>query len=73
MKPLSQSAACAAKCLFAVMQYMKKNGGVVATKDINDLIKANVTFTPWEEERAGKLTCSRVSQRSSAMSWTNPL
>lgn len=55
MKPLSQSAACAAKCLFAVMQYMKKNGGVVATKDINDLIKANVTFTPWEEERAGKL------------------
>ena len=30
MKPLSQSAACAAKCLFAVMQYMKKNGGVVA-------------------------------------------
>lgn len=34
---------------------MKKNGGVVATKDINDLIKANVTFTPWEEERAGKL------------------
>ena len=55
MNPLSQSAACAAKCLFAVMQYMKKNGGVVATKDINDLIKANVTFTPWEEERAGKL------------------
>lgn len=46
MKPLSQSAACAAKCLFAVMQYMKKNGGIVATKDINDLIKANVTFTP---------------------------
>lgn len=27
MKPLSNSAACAAKCLFAVMQYMKKNGG----------------------------------------------
>lgn len=55
MRPLSQSAACAAKCLFAVMQYMKKNGGVVATKDINDLIKANITFTSWEEERAGKL------------------
>ena len=26
-KPLSPSAACAAKCLFAVMKYMKENGG----------------------------------------------
>lgn len=55
MKTLSKSAACAAKCLFAVMQYMKKNGGVIATKSINDLIKSSVKFTPWEEERAGKL------------------
>ena len=27
MKQLSQSAACAAKCLFAVMKYMKENDG----------------------------------------------
>lgn len=55
MKPLSQSAACAAKCLFAIMQYMKENGGTVATKDINGIIKKNVQFTEWELERAGKL------------------
>lgn len=55
MRPLSKSASCAAKCLFAVMKYMKNNGGTVATKEINDVIKRNVNFTPWEEERAGKL------------------
>ena len=55
MKPLSQSAACAAKCLFAVMQYMKSNGGTVTTKEINDIIQENVKFTEWELERAGKL------------------
>lgn len=55
MKPLSKSAACAAKCLFAVMQHMKANGGAIATKEINDVIKKNVNFTAWEEERAGKL------------------
>lgn len=54
MKPLSQSAACAAKCLFAVMQYMKSNGGTVTTKEINDIIQENVKFTEWELERAGK-------------------
>lgn len=55
MKPLSQSAACAAKCLFAVKQYMKSNGGTVTTKEINDIIQENVKFTEWELERAGKL------------------
>lgn len=55
MKPLSQSATCAAKCLFAVMQYMKVNGGTVATKEINEIIQKNVKFTEWEQERAGKL------------------
>ncbi len=55
MKPLSQSAACAAKCLFAVMQYMKENGGTVATKEISEIIQENVKFTAWEEERAGKM------------------
>lgn len=55
MRPLSQSASCAAKCLFAVMQYMKTNGGTVATKDINDIIQRNVKFTEWEMERAGKM------------------
>lgn len=55
MRPLSQSASCAAKCLFAVMQYMKTNGGTVATKDINDIIQKNVKFTEWEMERAGKM------------------
>ncbi len=55
MKPLSPSAACAAKCLFAVMLYMKENGGEVATKEINDIIRKRVDFTDWEEERAGKL------------------
>lgn len=39
MKPLPQSAACAAKCLFAVMQYMKSNGGTVTTKEINNIIQ----------------------------------
>lgn len=51
MKPLSQSAACAAKCLFAVMQYMKSNGGTVTTKEINNIIQENVKFTEWELER----------------------
>ena len=27
-KPLSPSAACAAKCLFAVMKYMEENGDI---------------------------------------------
>lgn len=55
MKPLSQSAACAAKCLFAVMQYMKDNGGTIAAKEINSIIQKSVKFTAWEQERAGKL------------------
>lgn len=55
MKPLSKSAACAAKCLFAVMQYMKATGGAIATKEINDVVQKDVTFTKWEQERAGKL------------------
>ena len=55
MRPLSKSAACAAKCLFAVMKYMKENGGMIATNEINKVVQKNVTFTAWEEERAGKL------------------
>ena len=54
-KSLSPSAACAAKCLFAVMKYMKENGGSVATKNINDIILKNVTLSDWEQARAGKL------------------
>ncbi len=37
------------------MLYMKENGGEVATKEINDIIRKRVDFTDWEEERAGKL------------------
>ncbi len=37
------------------MLYMKENGGEVATKEINDIIRKKVDFTDWEEERAGKL------------------
>lgn len=55
MRPLSKSAACAAKCLFAVMKYMKENGGMIASNEINKVVQKNVTFTAWEEERAGKL------------------
>ena len=55
MKPLSPSAACAAKCLYAVMQYMKAHDGTVATKEINDIIQKHVKFTEWELERAGKM------------------
>lgn len=53
-KPLSKSAACAAKTLFCIMQYMKENGGEIATKSINDVVLRNVEFTEWEKERSGK-------------------
>ncbi len=59
MKPLSPSAACAAKCLFAVMKYMKVNGGTMATKEIRNFIQNNVELTPWEEEHAGKMQSVR--------------
>lgn len=55
MKPLSKSAACGAKCLFAVMQYMKANGGTIATKEINNIVQKNVKLSEWEQERAGRL------------------
>jgi restriction system protein len=48
------SAGCAAKCLYAVMQHMKKNGGSVATKEINQVILKNVELSEWEKEYAGK-------------------
>ncbi len=37
------------------MQYMKANGGTVATKEINAIIQKNVKFTEWEQEQAGKM------------------
>lgn len=55
MKPLSKSAACGAKCLFAVMQYMKANGGTITTKEINNIVQKNVKLSEWEQERAGRL------------------
>ena len=55
MKPLSKSAACGAKCLFAAMQYMKANGGTIATKEINNIVQKNVKLSEWEQERAGRL------------------
>lgn len=55
MKPLSKSAACGAKCLFAVMQYMKANGGTIATKEINNIVQKNVKLSECEQERAGRL------------------
>lgn len=54
-KELSNSAACAAKCLYAVLQHMKKNGGSIPTKDINDVVLSNVELTAWEKELAGKM------------------
>lgn len=41
------------------MQYMKANGGTIATKEINEIISKNVKFTAWEQERAGKLQIIR--------------
>ena len=60
MKPLSKSAACGAKCLFAVMQYMKANGGTIATKEINNIVQKNVKLSEWEQERAGRLQNIRL-------------
>lgn len=37
------------------MKYMKENGGMIASNEINKVVQKNVTFTAWEEERAGKL------------------
>ncbi len=37
------------------MQYMKANGGTIATKEINAIIQKNVKFTEWEQEQAGKM------------------
>ncbi len=37
------------------MQYMKANGGTVATKEINAIIQKSVKFTEWEQVRAGKM------------------
>ncbi len=41
--------------MFTVMQYMKANGGTVATKEINAIIQKSVKFTEWEQVRAGKM------------------
>lgn len=53
-KALSNSAACAAKCLYAICQEMKKRGGSIAAKDISDFVLNNVPLTDWEKERSGK-------------------
>lgn len=45
MKVPENSAGCAAKCLYAVMQHMKKNGGSVATKEINQVILKSVELS----------------------------
>ena len=54
-KELSRSAACAAKCLMALMKEMKKRGGSISTKEIDSFLTANVSLTDWEKERAGKM------------------
>ena len=55
VKELSRSAACAAKCLMALMKQMKKNGDCILTKDIESFLLANVPLTDWEKEHAGKM------------------
>lgn len=54
-KELSRSAACAAKCLMALMKEMKKRGGSIPTKEIDSFLTANVPLTDWEKEKAGKM------------------
>lgn len=54
-KEYSKSVACAMKCLHAIMQYMKKNGGSIRFRDIMEVVPAEVTLTEWEKERAGKM------------------
>lgn len=53
-KPLSPSAACAAKCLYAAMKYLKQVGAGVPAREITKYLEENVQFTDWEKERAGK-------------------
>lgn len=53
-KELSKSRTCAAKCLYAAMQEMKKQGGHMLVKEIIDFLEKNINFTSWELERAGK-------------------
>lgn len=59
VKELSNSRTCAAKCLYAGMQELKKQGGSMSVKDILAYIEKNVQFTPWELERAGKMNYIR--------------
>lgn len=53
-KPLSPSAACAAKCLYAAMKYLKQVGTGVPAREITKYLEENIEFTDWEKERAGK-------------------
>jgi len=54
-KKIGQSRTSAAKSLFALMQYMKKNGGSVPFRDLKDIMPTIRDFTPWELEKAGKM------------------
>ena len=53
-KPLSQTAACAAKCLYAAMKYLKEVGTGMPVREIVKYIEENVGLTDWEKEIAGK-------------------
>lgn len=54
-KPIGQSRTSAAKTLYALMQYMKKNGGCVAFRDLKTVVPTIVKFNEWELEEAGKM------------------
>lgn len=60
-KELSKSAACAAKCLFAALQYLKKKGDGAPVREISQYIEDNVKLTDWEKERSGKYNSVRWS------------
>ena len=53
-KNLSPTAACAAKCLYAAMNYLKQIGAGAPVREITKYLEENVEFTEWEKERAGK-------------------
>lgn len=58
-KPLSPTAACAVKCMYAAMQYLNSIEGGAPVKDITKYIEEHVELTDWEKERAGKMMSVR--------------
>lgn len=53
-KELSPSAAAAAKCLYAAMQYLKGKEKGAPVKEITQYLEKTLIFSDWEKERSGK-------------------